>query len=112
MRAVDEKRSRPGRPVHPLEQTQALPRGTMVSYRIGMVDTARRFRRGHRVRVVLRSDDQTGAPAIMGFRHHPLGIPSRNVVHSSSRLVLSVLAGAEALAEPPRPPEFPVGSRS
>ena len=65
-----------------------------------------------RVRVVLRSDDQTGAPAIMGFRHDPLGVSARNAVQPSSRLVLNVLAGAEMLAEPPRPPEFRVGSRS
>jgi len=48
----------------------------------------------------------------MGFRHDPLGVSARNAVQPSSRLVLNVLAGAEMLAEPPRPPEFRVGSRS
>jgi predicted acyl esterase len=96
MRGVDEERSRPARPVH-AHQIEAIPSGESVSYRVGMIDTARRFRRGHRLRVVLRSDDSTGEHAIMGFRHHPLGIPSRTVVRSTSRLVLSELAGTEAL---------------
>jgi predicted acyl esterase len=97
MGAVDEARSRPARPVHQLDRMEPIPPDEPVSYRIGLVDTVRRFKAGHRVRIVLRSDDSTGEPAIMGFRHQPLGIPSRNVVHSASRLVLSVLGGSEAL---------------
>jgi hypothetical protein len=27
----------------------------------------------------------------MGFRHTPLGLPARNTVHATSRLVLNVL---------------------
>jgi hypothetical protein len=80
-----------------LDPIEAIPSGVSVSYRVGLVDTARRFRRGRRLRLVLRSDGSTGEPAMMGFRHHPLGIPPRNVLHSTSRLVLSVLAGPEAL---------------
>jgi predicted acyl esterase len=77
---------------------EAIAPGERLTHRIGLVDTAHRFSRGHRIRVVVRSDDSTGEPAIMGFRHHPLGIPSRNVVQSASGLVLTVLNGSDALA--------------
>jgi hypothetical protein len=47
----------------------------------------------------------------MGFRHLPLGIPSRNVVQSGSRLVLSVLAGSEALGGDAAPGKPAAGKR-
>jgi hypothetical protein len=53
---------------------------------------ARRFAAGHRIRLVLASDDQPEyVPAIMGFRHASVGTSSRNVVRPSSRLLLPVL---------------------
>jgi uncharacterized protein len=56
--------------------------------RIRLVDTGHRFRAGHRIRLVLASEDGNGKPAMMGFQHAPLGIASRNTVRSASRLVL------------------------
>jgi hypothetical protein len=59
--------------------------------RIPLVTDARRFAAGHRVRLVVASDDQDPkTPAIMGFRHATVGTSSVNTVHSSSRLVLPV----------------------
>jgi hypothetical protein len=56
------------------------------------VPNARRFGAGHRIRLVLTSDDQNpAAPAIMNFRHATVGTSSRNTVRSSSRLLLPVL---------------------
>jgi uncharacterized protein len=98
MRALDENHSLPGRPVHPLDRVETVPAGECVTYRIGLVDTARRFRQGHRLALVLRSDDSQGSPAIMSFRHQPLGSTSENTIHASSRLVLPVMAGSSALA--------------
>ena len=54
---------------------------------------ARRFAAGHRIRLVLASDDTAkGLPAITHFKHAPVGEPARNTVHSSSRLLLPVIA--------------------
>ncbi|ETW21151.1 hypothetical protein MGAST_27905 [Mycobacterium gastri 'Wayne'] len=53
---------------------------------------ARRFKSGHRIQLVLASDDQDPAvPAIMSFRHASVGTSSLNTVRSSSRLLLPVL---------------------
>ena len=40
----------------------------------------------------ITSDDQPAdAPAIMGFRHAPVGTSSLNTIHSTSRLILPVI---------------------
>ncbi len=96
LRAVDEARSSPGRPAHPYDTLEPIVPNARVTYRIGLVDNARRFLPGHRIRLVLTSDDTAG-PAMMGFRHAPLGLAARNSVYSASRLLLPVLAGVEAL---------------
>jgi uncharacterized protein len=63
-----------------------------VVYRIPLLPNARRFHRGHRIRLTLTSDDQNPeAPAIMDFRHAPVGTSTINTVRSSSRLLLPVL---------------------
>jgi len=67
--------------------------GAIATYRIPLVTNARRFAAGHRVRLVLTSDDEDETtPAIMGFRHAPVGT-SRNTIQSSSKLVLPVAGG-------------------
>ena len=92
LRDVDEPASRPGAPVVPCRTPRAVPPGETVAYRIPLVPNARRFAAGHRVRLLLCSDDQPDdIPAVMGFRHAPVGTTSCNTVHSSSRLVLSVV---------------------
>jgi uncharacterized protein len=68
-----------------------VPCGVECRYQIPLVDNARRFARGHRIRLTLRSDDNTGAQPIMGFRHQPVGMSTRVTVASSSRLTLSIL---------------------
>jgi hypothetical protein len=68
-----------------------VPAGVERRYRIPLVDNARRFAKGRRIRLVLRSDDNTGAEPIMGFRHQPVGMSTRVTVASSSRLRLSIL---------------------
>ncbi len=92
LREVDEAASRPGAPVLPCRKAQAVPLGEDVVYRIPLVPNARRFEAGHRIRLVLTSDDQDPAtPAIMNFRHASVGTSSLNVVRSSSRLLIPVL---------------------
>jgi predicted acyl esterase len=55
--------------------------------------TARRFRAGHRLRLILTSDDRDQAfPAMMTFRHASVGTSSLNRIAWSSRLVLPALS--------------------
>ncbi len=92
VRAVDEAASRDGAPVLRCDDAVAVPVGELVAYRIPLVPNARRFAAGHRVRLVLTSDDQDPArPAIMNFRHASVGTSSLNTVASGSRLLLPVL---------------------
>jgi predicted acyl esterase len=92
LREVDEAASRPGAPVLRCRSAQAVPIGEDVEYRIPLVSNARRFNAGHRVRLVLTSDDQDpSTPAIMNFRHASVGTSSLNTIRSSSRLLLSVI---------------------
>ena len=66
-----------------------------MSYRIPLVPNARRIETGHRLRLVLTSDDQrTDAPAMMGFRHGTVGTNTINTVLASSRLLLPVSEGS------------------
>ncbi|MBY0390918.1 MAG: CocE/NonD family hydrolase [Mycobacterium pseudokansasii] len=92
MRAVDEAASRPGAPALPCTNAQGIPVGHDVVYRIPLVPNARRFKIGHRIQLVLTSDDQDpSVPAMMGFRHASVGTSSLNTIRSSSRLLLPVL---------------------
>ncbi len=68
-----------------------VPASVERCYRIPLVDNARRFARRHRIRLIVRSDDNTGAEPIMGFRHQPVGMSTRITIASSSRLKLSIL---------------------
>jgi uncharacterized protein len=89
---VDENASKPGAPVLPCRTFEALPIGEKVSYRIPFVPNARRFRAGHKLRLVLTTDDQDpNRPALLEFRHASIGTSSFNTVFSSSRLLLPVL---------------------
>lgn len=72
---------------------EAVPIGAQITYRIPLTPNARRFAAGHRIRLVLASDDQDPAtPAIMSFRHASMGTSSLNTISSASRLLLPVCA--------------------
>lgn len=67
----------------------------MVDYRIPLVPNARRFAAGHRMRLLVTSDDQPqDVPAIMDSRHAPVGAAARNAILSASRLVVPILRGS------------------
>jgi hypothetical protein len=92
LREVDEAASRPGAPVLPGRRPQAVPIGQPVEYRIPLVPNARRFAAGHHIRLLLTSDDQDKTfPAIMDFRHSPVGTNTHNTIWSDSGLLLPVL---------------------
>jgi putative CocE/NonD family hydrolase len=92
LREVDAAASTTGAAVLPCRSPAAVPIGEVVPYRIPLVPNARRFAAGHRLRLVVCSDDRPDdIPVVMGFRHAPVGSTSHNTIHSSSRLVLSTL---------------------
>lgn len=63
-RAVDDARSRQNEPFHPHDRTDALPIGTAVTLRIGLIGTCNVFGAGHRVRLeVANADDLAGNTA-------------------------------------------------
>lgn len=87
MRHVDVDASETGKPVLPMKTRDPVPAGKPVEYRIPLVANARRFRRGHRIRLILTSDDNREDFRPMRlFSHAPVGIAGVNTVHSSSRL--------------------------
>lgn len=92
LREVAQDASTPGDPVLPCRTATAVPIGEDVEYRIPLVPNARRFAKGHRIQLMITSDDQNpDVPAIMNFRHASVGTSSLNTVRSSSRLLLPVL---------------------
>ena len=95
LRQVDEATSRIGAPALPCRAAEAVPIGEVVRYRIPIAANARRFKSGHRLRLLLASDDQDPtAPALLTYRHASVGTSSLNTVRSSSRLLLPVLGSA------------------
>jgi hypothetical protein len=71
-----------------------VPINEAVSYRIPIIGTGYRFAVGHRLRLILTSDDQDpNFPAEMGFRHASVGTSSLNRIASTSRLLLPLAAG-------------------
>ena len=94
LREVDEAASWPGAPVLPVPPSagRADRRGRRVPNPVGAQRPPLRTP-GHRIRLVLASDDQDPtAPAIMNFRHASVGTSSLNTVRSSSRLLLPVVS--------------------
>ena len=90
LRRVDPDASSHGTLELPCRDADMVVPGSSTTYRVPLVTSARRFAAQHRVRLVLTSDDQNDStPAIMEFRHAPVGT-SRNTIHSSSRLLLPV----------------------
>ena len=93
LREVDDAASHPGAPVVPARNPRLVPIGEPVEYRIPLVPNARRFAAGHRIQLMLTSDDQQkDVPVFLDYRHVPVGNNSRNIVGSDSRLLLPVLS--------------------
>jgi uncharacterized protein len=56
------------------------------------VPNARRFAAGHRIQLMITSDDQPkDIPVFLGYRHSPAGTTSRNTIHATSWLMLPIL---------------------
>jgi putative CocE/NonD family hydrolase len=93
--AVDEESSVPGVPVVECRTPIALPVGERVVYRIPVVPNARHLPAGHRLRLVIASDDESDTTrTILGFTHVVVREASRNTIFSASRLWLPLLPAA------------------
>jgi predicted acyl esterase len=90
-RALDETRSRPGRPYHLHTRSELVEPGALVHYTIGIVPTAQHVLPGCRLRLLLTSSDLEKGFAMAGMTHLPLGAASRQLILSSSRLLLPVI---------------------
>ena len=86
MRAVDQKRSKPGRPWHPLTRASRAPvePGEIAEYAIEIMATANMFRRGHRICLdICAADTATGIGGATNAEYVPYHICSaRTVVHT------------------------------
>jgi predicted acyl esterase len=106
MRALDPKRSKPGKPWHPLTRgsRRAVTPGEVAAYEIEIMATANLFRRGHRICLdITAADMPTGIGGATNAEYIPYHICSaKTVVHTifhdtarPSHLLLPVLpAGA------------------
>lgn len=84
--------SEPGHPIVDDNALRSITPHEIHTYRIPFVANARRFKRGHRIQLVLASDDiNSDHPAIMGFRHQQLGEQTVNTIHATSRIRLPVV---------------------
>jgi putative CocE/NonD family hydrolase len=88
-RAVDEKRSKPGRPWHPLTREAQKPviPGDITEYAIEIMATANLFRRGHRICIDIASADMpTGIAGATNAEYVPNHIcSSRTTLHKIYR---------------------------
>jgi hypothetical protein len=90
---VIEEESEPGAPVLDHRRPVAVPVGQRVVYRIPIVANARRIARGHRLRLILASEDVTDKElALLGFTHTVVREASVNTIYSASRLLLPMLS--------------------
>jgi predicted acyl esterase len=84
-RAVDDARSLPGRPWHPLtrEAQAPVPAGETVEYQIEILATANTFRKGHRIAIdIMNLDLPTGVGGATNAEYVPNHIcSSATVVH-------------------------------
>ena len=104
-RAVDPKRSLPGRPWHPLTRAAHKPvaPGEINEYAIEIMATANQFKQGHRICVEITSlDVATGVGSATNVEYIPYHIcSSKTVLHRiyhdpkhPSHLLLPVIANA------------------
>ena len=94
--AVDEAQSAPGSPFLPCRTPVAIRPGLQTTYRMPMVDNARRLPAGHQLRLVLASSDEADKfPTILGFTHVVVREASLNTIFSTSRLWFPILPSAE-----------------
>jgi predicted acyl esterase len=102
-RAVDPKRSLPGRPWHPLTRTARKPvvPGEINEYAIEIMATANQFKQGHRICIEITSlDVATGVGSATNVEYIPYHVcSSKTVLHRiyrdprhPSHLLLPVIA--------------------
>lgn len=84
-RALDEEKSRPGRPVHPNTGLSPVTIGLATNYRVDIWDTAYTLAPGHRLRMKLQSSDTPN--------HEPLATAGRNLILHSKEYPSQLILG-------------------
>lgn len=88
-RALDEERSKPGRPFHKMTRSSIAPvtPGEVVEYQIQILATANQFKAGHRICLEITSmDAPNGTGAMTGVEYIPYHVcSSRTVTHKIYR---------------------------
>ena len=92
-RALDRARSKPHFPYHAHDRVDPLTPGAPTTFEIAILPTAHRFAAGHKLRLVLASEDGNGF-AMQGLSHTDLGIAARNRVFARSLLTLPLARGS------------------
>jgi uncharacterized protein len=93
LREIDESTTVEGAPTVPCRNPIAVPPGEQLEYRIPLVPSARRFRAGHHIQLMITSDDQhEDVPVFLDYRHAPVGTSAHNTIDASSRLTLPILS--------------------
>lgn len=106
-RALDESKSTMGRPFHPFKKRRLLASNTIYEFQIELMPIFHTFKKDHRMRVDIASDDLTHYGALHTLDIEELPMPSRNSVYHNSRypshLLLPVIPDAPVFrkVEPP-----------
>ena len=97
LREVSDATSRVGEPDLSCRTFLPVPIGEVVRYRIPLCANARRFRKGHTIRLFLTSDDQNPqTPAMLTYRHASVGTSCLSTIMPSSRLLIPVIPVKQA----------------
>ncbi|WP_096701514.1 CocE/NonD family hydrolase [Magnetospirillum sp. 15-1] len=95
-RAIDPARSKPYRPVHPKQDPVPVTPGQVVGYDIAMMPTANVFKKGHRIELVIRNqDDLHSRLGTWGVYHLPFMRSVTHTIHFGQSHVLLPLVPAQ-----------------
>ena len=92
-RALVVEKSRPYHPVHPVQDPVPVPPGEVIEYAIAMMPTSNVFKKGHRMELVIRNqDDLLSRLGIWGVYMCPFMRTVTHTIHlGESHLVLPVI---------------------
>jgi len=93
-RALDAAKSKPYEPIHPRRDPVPVPPGEVVNYAIAMMPTSNIFKRGHRIELVIRNqDDLLSRLGIWGVYYLPfMRTVTHNIHFGNSYLLLPIIS--------------------
>jgi predicted acyl esterase len=104
-RALDKKKSQPGRPHHPHTNSEAVIPGEMYEYDMSLGVVSNVFTPGHRIKVAIESMESPRDPE-MQIHYHPHLCNSKTTLHKvyrnkeyQSHLILPIISKKQSLIE-------------